>query len=321
MRFVKVLAILLVMVMLIPFVAACQKGREPAQEEKKLRVVTTLFPLYDFVRTIGGDRVDARLLLPPGVEPHNFEPRPEDVVLLNKADIFVYTNRYMEPWAANILKGIPNKGLEVVDASAGVTFIPASGEEEHEGHGAGEHGHHHGEGMDPHVWLSIPNAEKMVENITAALVRKDPAGSDSYRKNAAAYRTRLDELDNRFKEGLSGCRQHLFLHGGHSAFGYLSQRYGLTYVSAFAVSADAEPTPRKLMELVNLMRKNSLKYIFYEELLSPRVAETIARETGATLLKLHGIHNVSREDLAGGATYISLMEQNLKNLRTGLQCR
>ncbi len=321
MRFVKVLAILLVMVMLIPFVAACQKGREPAQGEKKLRVVTTLFPLYDFVRTIGGDRVDARLLLPPGVEPHNFEPRPEDVVLLNKADIFVYTNRYMEPWAANILKGIPNKGLEVVDASAGVTFIPANGEEEHEGHGGGEHGHHHGEGMDPHVWLSIPNAEKMVENITAALVRKDPAGSDSYRKNAAAYRTRLDELDNRFKEGLSGCGQHLFLHGGHSAFGYLSQRYGLTYVSAFAVSADAEPSPRKLMELVNLMRKNSLKYIFYEELLSPRVAETIARETGATLLKLHGIHNVSREDLAGRATYISLMEQNLKNLRTGLQCR
>jgi zinc transport system substrate-binding protein len=319
MRFVKVLAILLVM--LIPFVAACQKGREPAQGEKKLRVVTTLFPLYDFVRTIGGDRVDARLLLPPGVEPHNFEPRPEDVVQLNKADIFVYTNRYMEPWAANILKGVPNKGLEVVDASAGVTFIPAAGEDGHEEHGTGDHDHHHGEGMDPHVWLSIVNAETMVENITEALVRKDPAGSASYRKNAAAYRARLEELDGRFRAGLAECGRHIFLHGGHYAFGYLAKRYGLTYVSAYAVSADAEPTPRKLIELVKLMRKNSLNHIFYEELLSPRVAETIARETGASLLKLHGIHNVSREDLAGGATYISLMEQNLRNLRTGLQCR
>ncbi|HLO27141.1 MAG TPA: zinc ABC transporter substrate-binding protein, partial [Geobacteraceae bacterium] len=264
--------------------------------------------------------VEARLLLPPGIEPHNFEPRPEDVIQLNKADIFIYTNSYMEPWADGLLKGIPNKGLEVVDASAGVTFIRVAGPDEHAEHGTGGHDHH-GEGMDPHVWLSIPNAEKMVDNITAALAKKDPAGSASYRRNAEAYRARLAGLDGRFKEGLAGCRHRLFLHGGHYAFGYLAHQYGLTYVSAYAVSADAEPTPKKLIELVNLMKQNSLTAIFYEELLSPRVAETIARETGATLLKLHGIHNVSREDLAGGATYISLMEQNLKNLRTGLQCR
>ena len=319
MRFLKVCAV--VLVMLIPFTASCRKGQEPAQVSGKLRVTTTLFPLYDFVRAVGGDRVEVRLLLPPGVEPHNFEPRPEDVVQLGKADIFIYTNRYMEPWADEILSGIPNKGLEVLDASTGVIFIPAAGEDGHGEHGPGAHEHHHGEGMDPHIWLSIPNAGKMVENITAALVRKDPAGSAYYRKNAEAYRARLAELDNKFREGLAGCGRRIFMHGGHYAFGYLAKQYGLTYISAYAVSADAEPTPRKLMELVSLMRKNDLTTIFYEELLSPRVAETIARETGATLLKLHGVHNVSREDLAGGATYISLMEQNLKNLRTGLQCR
>ena len=319
MRFLKVCAV--VLVMLIPFTASCRKGREPAETAGKLRVTTTLFPLYDFVRTVGGDRVEARLLLPPGVEPHNFEPRPEDVVQLNKTDMFVYTNKYMEPWLDELLKGIPNKGLEVVDASTGVIFMPSAGEDGHEEHGSGAHGHHHGEGMDPHIWLSIPNAERMVENITAALARKDPAGSAFYRKNAEAYRARLAELDGTFKAGLAECGRRIFLHGGHYAFGYLAQQYGLTYVSAYAVSADAEPTPRKLMELVNMMRKNDLTAIFYEELLSPRVAETIARETGSTLLKLHGIHNISREDLAAGATYISLMEQNLKNLRTGLQCR
>src|SRR5512140_2950573 len=100
MRHLKVCAV--VLLMLIPFMAACQKGREQAQGERKLRVTTTLFPLYDFVRIIGGDRVEARLLLPPGVEPHNFEPRPDDVVRLNKADLFIYTNRYMEPWADSV---------------------------------------------------------------------------------------------------------------------------------------------------------------------------------------------------------------------------
>jgi len=313
MRFMKLGICLLAL--LIPVVAGCQKGREPAAGPKKLRVVTTLFPLYDFAREVGGDRVEVRILLPPGVEPHDFEPRPEDIVQLNRADLFVYTNRYMEPWAAGMLAGLGNKGLAVVDASVGVTFLPASGGEE-------EHGHHHeGEGMDPHVWLSVPNAEIMVENITAALVRKDPAGAAYYRTNGDGYRARLATLDDRFKKGLSGCGRRLFLHGGHYAFGYLAKRYGLDYLSAYGVSADAEPTPRKMMALVDQVRKHALTAVFYEELLSPRVAETIARETGATLLKLRAVNNVSREEMAAGATYISLMEENLTNLRTGLQCR
>ncbi|HYS44651.1 MAG TPA: metal ABC transporter substrate-binding protein [Geobacteraceae bacterium] len=302
--------------LLIPLVTACRKGEGPAVGAKKLQVVTTLFPLYDFARQIGGDRVEVTLLLPPGVEPHDFEPRPEDVVRLARADLFVYTNQYMEPWAARILKGVDNKGLVVIDASVGAAFIPVAQEEEGD-----EGGHSHEGGMNPHIWLSIPNAERMVENIRDGLIRKDPAGSASYQKNAEACRARLAELDKKFREGLSRCSQRLFLHGGHYAFGYLAKQYGLRYVSAYPLSANAEPTPRKLMALVDLMRKNSLNTIFYEELLSPRVAETIARETGATLLKLNVVENVTREELAAGATYLSLMEENLKNLRTGLQCR
>jgi zinc transport system substrate-binding protein len=113
----------------------------------------------------------------------------------------------------------------------------------------------------------------------------------------------------------------MFLHGGHYAFGYLADRYGLSYISAYAVSADAEPTPGKLVKLINLMKSHSLQFIFTEELISPRTAKIIAEETGATILKLHGAHNLSREDMERGATYLSLMEQNLENLRKGLQCR
>jgi zinc transport system substrate-binding protein len=308
------------MLLLICFLAACRKGGEQPAGAGRLQVITTLFPLYDFARQVGGDRVDVLLLIPPGVEPHNFEPRPEDLLRLAKADIFIYTNKFMEPWAAGILKGVDNRNLEVVDASAGITLIPVSEAGGHEDHGD-EPGHHHEGGMDPHVWMSIPNAERMVENVRDSLVRKDPAGADVYRKNAAAYLKKLQDMDHRFRKGLADCSTRTFLHGGHYAFGYLAKEYGLTYLAAYAVTADSEPTPKKMMALVDLMKKDSLHAIFYEELLSPRVAETIARETGAQLLKLNGLHNVTRDDLASGATYISLMEANLDNLRRGLSCR
>ena len=296
---------------------ACTK-EEPATGKAKVQVVTTIFPLYDFARIVGGDRADVSLLLPPGVEPHSFEPKPEDMVRINRAGLFVYTNPYMEPWVPGLIKGIDRKRLTVVDASAGITFL-SSGDHDND-HDVNEGGIHHG-GRDPHVWLSIPNARKMVENIAAALEVKDPSNADFYRKNAAAYGEKLAELDRKFKEELSGCRTKQFLHGGHYAFGYLADRYGLQYVSAYAISADAEPRPRKLTAMIDQIRSTGTRYIFYEELISPRVAETISRETGATMLKLNGVHNLSRDELHRGATYLSLMEQNLANLRTGLQCR
>ncbi len=292
--------------------------REKAPSQGRLSVVTTLFPLYDFARQVGGDRADVSLLLPPGIEPHSFEPRPEDIVKMQRAGVFVYTNRYMEPWAAQILKSIGPGGPLVVDASAGVRFLPlASGAS----HREGERGGHAAEGADPHIWLSIPNARKMVGNIAAGMAAKDPANASFYAANAAAYEAELDRLDQEFREGLASCRTRTFLHGGHYAFAYLADRYGLRYRAAYPQSAEAEPTPRQLMDMVSLMKKGSLKYIFYEEMISPRTAQVIAEEAGASLLLLHGIHNVSRKDLESGATYVSLMRMNLENLRKGLECK
>jgi zinc transport system substrate-binding protein len=175
--------------------------------------------------------------------------------------------------------------------------------------------------MDPHIWLDFSNARIMVDNVLAGLVAGDPANRAYYEANAASYKAQLADLDQRFRSGLSPCPKRVFLHGGHFAFGYLAQRYGLRYQSAYAVNADAEPTPARLADLIKQMRANGLQHVYTEELLNPRVAETIARETGATLLMLHGAHNISKEDFDRGATFLALMEQNLKNLRTGLQCR
>jgi zinc transport system substrate-binding protein len=281
-------------------------------------VVTTLFPLYDFAKRIGGDKAQVTLLLPPGVEPHSFEPRPEDIVRVNHAALFIYTNPQMEPWAAGLVAGVDRGKVTVVEGGKGIQLLPAPEMNGHEEEHKDAHDHERG-GMDPHVWLDLDNARLIAGNILAAMVARDPANKGYYEQNAAALVKDLAALDQRFRETLAACPKKVFLHGGHYAFGYLAKHYGLRYVSASAVNADAEPTPARLVELVQLMRRERLSYVYTEELLSPRVAETIARETGAKVLMLRAGHNVTREELERGVTFIALMEENLKNLKTGLQ--
>ncbi|RNC69202.1 MAG: zinc-binding protein [Desulfuromonadales bacterium] len=305
--------------------AGCQKRERAQVPSGKLKVVATLFPLYDFARNVAGDRAEVTLLLPPGMEAHSFEPKPADIVRISKADLFLYTNRAMEPWAEELVKGVDAKNLVVVDTSRGARLLKARDEDEH-GHGGEKggvaEGNHHDEGgIDPHIWLDFVNARTMVDTIAAAFAAQDPANRDAYLANAAAYKAKLAALDDRYRAGLATCAKRVFLHGGHFAFGYLAQRYGLRYESALAVSADAEPTPRKLAGLVRQMKAEGLRVVYTEELIDPRTTETIARETGATILTLHGAHNVSRDDLAKGATFLDFMDRNLENLRKGLQCR
>lgn len=296
------------------FFASCQKKEEKVTGQKKLSVVTSLFPLYDFAKSVGKEKVDVVLLLPPGVEPHSFEPKPGDVAALAHTDLFIYTNRYMEPWIDNILKGTKNKELLVVDSSKGITLTDAG---EAEGHGK-EHGH----GMkDPHIWLDLSNASGMVDNILEGFVIKDPANRDFYTRNAEQYKTELKNLDDKYKAVLSGCKKNIFVNGGHFVFGYLAKKYGLRYISAYGFSPDAEPAPRDLMNISRTLKENGLQHIYHEELIAPRVAETIAKETGATILLLHGGHNISKEEFDRGVTFLSIMEKNLESLKTGLQCR
>ena len=282
-----------------------------------LEVVTTLFPTYDFARQVGGDKVDVTLLLPPGVEPHTFEPKPQDVVRINKADVFIYTGRYMEPWAENLIKGLSDKGPEIVDASSGIKLMDEEDEEDEE-----EHGHHHHGGKDPHIWLDLGNAQIMVETIAGAFAGKDPANGAYYLKNAGEYNAKLADLDRRYKETLAKAKYKTIIYGGHFAFGYFARRYGLEHDSPYeGFSPNAEPSPKAIAELIKKLRESGVKYIYYEELLDPKVARTISQETGAKLELLHGAHNVSKDELKAGVTYISIMEDNLNKLKVGLECR
>lgn len=323
--------LILMVVLSVSLSSGCARSKDSGSEDRsgRLTVVATLFPLYDFAKNIAGDRADVKLLLPPGAEPHIFEPKPADIVMLNRADIFIYTNRIMEPWAEKLLKGTGGRELSVVDASSGVRFIEGSidGSEggKHEHHSKSgqkaEHDEHAVQGIDPHIWLDFSNAQQMIDNIAKAFIAKDPSNRDLYTKNAVAYKARLESLDNAYQKRLSNCRKKVFVSGGHYTFGYLANRYGLRYRAAYGFSPDAEPTARNLADISKTLRKEGLNHLFYEELLSPRIADTLAKETGATLLKLHGSHNISKEEFNANRTFIELMEKNLDNLMTGLQCR
>ncbi|MEH0021916.1 MAG: zinc ABC transporter substrate-binding protein [Desulfobacter sp.] len=578
---------------------------------KKLSVVATLFPTYDFARQVGKDKVDVTFLLPPGVEAHAFAPTPKNIVTIKKADVFIYTGEFMEPWASDILEGVSNDNLLVVDSSTGIelmdeadhgdhhggghafewagafrlspgeytwtfakvdedyadpkmkmvmlsshldgvaaiedreekaegllesdaviervhgdalssnenkafqvifdpnkditkfsinikkegvyTFFtehmpfefeadehflknakkqdvepiaqePDAGHHDHhaEGHGGGHafewagafklspdeyawtfakvdgdyadpkmkmvmlsshldgvaaiedreekaegllesdaviervhgdalssnenkafqvifdpnkditkfsisikkegvytfftehmpfefeadehflknakrqdvepiaqepdaghhdhHHHHHHGGKDPHIWVDLGHVQTMVDTIARAFAEKDPGNKDFYLNNAAAYKAKIAELDARFYKALSTAKHKTIIYGGHFAFGYFAKRYGLTHESPYeGFAPNAEPSPKAIAELIKSLRASGQKYIYYEELIDPKVARIISEETGATLELLHGAHNVSKDELKAGITFLDIMNDNLEKLKVGLE--
>lgn len=269
-----------------------------------VRVTATLFPLYDFVKRVGGDRVDVTLLLPPGTEAHAFEPKPSDIVRIQESNVFVYTSETMEPWAKDLINGLSGKRVRILEAGKGLATI----DDPDEG------------GLDPHIWLDFDLAGMMVDAIADELSAIDPASASAYHANASAYRDELSKLDRSYRMTIDTCKSKTIMYGGHYAFGYLAKRYGLNYVAAQGIAPDAEPTANDLIALVDQIKRDHVTTVFYEELSSSKIAETIANETGAHLSLLNAAHNVSKEDIKNGATFVSIMRGNLEHLAGGLEC-
>lgn len=295
---------------LIAFSACTPVDKRDDNGPHKIKVVTTLFPLYDMARNIGSDKAEVSLLLPPGVEAHSFEPRPGDIVRINEADVFVFTGKFMEPWADRIIKGVENRDLIVVDASIGTKMIP--GVSGHKGEQSGS--------SDPHIWLDFDNAEIMARNIARAFQEKDPDNRAFYEDKASDFINKLIEIDSAYKTSLAGCRSREIVYAGHYAFGYLAHRYDLKYIAAQGVSPDAEPIASDLTRLVDQIKKDRIKYVFYEELTSPRIAETLVAETSAKMLSLSAAHNVTKDQFEQGVSFIDILKKDLDNLKVGLEC-
>ncbi|WP_457576031.1 metal ABC transporter solute-binding protein, Zn/Mn family [Desulfomarina sp.] len=287
----------------------------PGQAAAKLHVVTSIFPLYDFARQVGGEKVEVRLLLPPGIEAHGFSPTPRDLVTVSRADLFLYTSRFLEPWAEAVVSAMGGDQGRVVEVGREIIAHQMKHHKpvgDHEGHG----------GIDPHIWLDPLNAVEMVNVISSVLVEMDPGNGGFYRQNSRIYVEKLVEFDRDTKEILGNCRLKTIVSGGHFAFGPFAARYGLKAVSPFkGYSPNGQPSPRAIAGLVDIIRKTGSGVIFHEELVQPKIARVIAEETGVKLLLLHGIHNVSRDELERGETWLSLMKKNVANLKQGLQCQ
>jgi zinc transport system substrate-binding protein len=277
----------------------------------KIKIVATLFPVYDMAKYIAGDKADILLILPPGVEAHSFEPKPSDVIKINEGDIFVYTGKFMEPWAEDIINGLDGRKVEVVDSSVGAKMMPSVFHDADESNGA----------VDPHIWLNFDNAKIMVENIANALIKKDPANKELYRQNLESYKNGLTGIDNEYRTSLSACKDKEIIYAGHYAFGYLASRYGLKYLAAQGVSPNSEPTAQDFINLISQIKENNIGYVFYEELSSPKIAQTIADETNAKLLLLNAAHNLSKENMDNGLTFFQILRNDLSNLKIGLQCQ
>ena len=297
--------------------SSCEPAKEPVVDKNNLRVIASIFPLYDFARVIGGDKISVSLLVPPGTDVHGYELTPEEIVRVAKADVFLFINFEMEHWAYKIIGAAAEKtNMLAVETGKGTFLLPLSAAPSDSHKDA----HEHASRFDPHIWLDFANAQKIVDNIADAFINKDPANSDYYKNNARAYKLQLAALDKKYRKELAGCKSNIILHAGHRAFAYLAKRYNLQYKAAYSASAEAEPLPHNIFDLAEQIKRMNAPYIFHEGLIAPRLAQTIARETGAGLLKLNSGHNIGKDDIKKGATFLSFMENNLDNLKKGLSC-
>ena len=276
----------------------------------KIEITATLFPQYDFARQIGGDKADVTLLLPAGQEAHLYDPSPQDMSKIASSDIFIYTGEMMEGWAADIASSVGG-GVKIVDASSGASFIEDSGDDH-------DHEHSQSGASDPHIWLDFDNAKIMCDNIYSALVEVSPENESYFKENLDSLKAELDTLDSDFAS-LASSSDKTIVFGGRFALGYLTHRYNIKYVSAYAsCGAEAEPSVRDIQTLTDFVKDNNIKAVYCEEFSDPKVARIIA-DGRAEVLVLHSAHNTSLSERESGATFVSIMRQNLENLRKGLE--
>lgn len=231
----------------------------------------------------------------------------------------------METWAHKIVESIDSQDVYVLDVSQGVTLLGTGVEEEDDhDHEAEDHDHEeeehtandgHNHTYDPHIWTSPKNAKVMANNILEALCEIDPENADYYETNAEAYQLQLDKLDQELQDVVANAKRTTIYHSGRFALQYLMKDYGIDYVSA---PFEAEPSAALVAQMISEIKANNIPAIYYEELIDPKIGQMISEETGAQLLLLHSTHNVSKEDFNNGVTYVSLMQQNIENLKVGL---
>lgn len=279
---------------------------KPFSDDGQIKVMASFYPMYDFAQKVGGDKVEVKDMVPAGTEPHDWEPAATDIRNLEDADVFVYNGADLEHWAEDVLDTLENQDLVVSEASDGVELLD------------GGEDHAHGDnGKDPHVWLDPMRAKQEMANIKDAFVKADPENKDYYEANYEKYAGEFDELDQEFRDGLKDTKSRDII-VAHEAFGYLCNAYDLTQLAIEGLTPDSEPDPAKMQEVIEYAKKYDIHTIFFEELASPKVAKTVAKEVDAVTAVLNPIEGLSEEDIEAGEDYFSVMRKNLEALQKAL---
>lgn len=288
---------------------------KPQTQTDQLKIVSTIFPGYDFARTIAGDNANITMLIYPGSEIHSFEPSPQDIINIQDSDVFIYVGGESEAWVEKIIANLDTNRTKIVRMMDAVDLVKEElvegMEPEHEDEDEAEY--------DEHVWTSPLNAIKIVESIRDALVNADPQNANYYQTATADYTKQLAQLDSDIRTMLSNTAHHTLIFGDRFPLRYFVEEYNLQYYAAFPGCSDqTEASTATLAFLINKIKSENIKYIFTIELSSQAVARTIAAETGTEILEFHSLHNISKSDFDSGKTYLQIMQQNLTNLKRAL---
>lgn len=297
-KVLKILAAVAIIVLLSVWLAV------KMAEASEIKIVSTIFPLAEIAREVVGERGEVFQLIPSGAEVHDFQLRPSDIVTLRQAELILAVGPALEPWLKKIESALDNKYIHKIYFHDELRNRNYRGLDDE----------------DPHLWLDLKADEILVEALVEALIKLDPAGGDYYRGRGQRFQARLSALDRSFQEQLQSCRSNVFIVAGHQAFGYLARRYNLKLYSLVGANPEARPGLKKLQEIVDIIKKEKVKAIFYESSVNPYYAESIVRETGVCLYPLStGVH-LKVQDIEKNVSFLQLMEQNLKILKMALEC-
>jgi len=283
--------------------AACRAGQAPASG--RTTVVASFYPLSEAARRVGGSIVDVTNLTPPGVEPHDLELSPNEIEAIATADVVLYLGEGFQPAVEDAVGQAEGNTVDLLHGMPVKEGVP---EEEQRG-----------SATDPHVWLDPQLMSRIVDRVRSALTEVDPAHAGAFDANAHAFQRQLSALDDTYRTGLASCARDVIV-TTHAAFGYLADAYGLRQEAISGISPEAEPDPRRLAQLADLVRSNGVTTIFTESLVSPAVADALARETGVTTAVLNPLEGLTAAEVVAGDDYISVMLHDLSLLRAALGC-
>ena len=339
----RIIPLCLALVMTVGLLAGCGKQNEQtASDETRLRVVTTIFPEYDWVREILGDKADnaeVTMLLDNGADLHSYQPTADDIVKISECDLFIYVGGESDDWVDDALKNAANKNMKVINLLEALgervkteEVVEGMQEEKHdhdhdhedadEHDDAKEHDHEEEAEYDEHVWLSLKNAQTLCSAISGVLQQIDPDNKDTYAANASAYIKKLSALDADYQAAVNAAACKTVLFGDRFPFRYLAEDYGLRYYAAFAgCSAESEASFETISFLAGKVDELNLPCVLTIEGVQHKIAETIVRNTAAKnqkVLMMDSMQSTTSKDAANGTTYLSVMERNLSVLKEAL---